>query len=354
MTRTNARRMMGIAAFVMLSIAGAAGQSNNAPAAGSALRDPQLAQRALALRGDLKSLKADPRTDVVLPDVSVALGKEKGRAVSIKGTFAKGAKGNQDQSYFWTIDLRRGTYRIFNLSDAVSGPGADAERIHAHLKSLGSDVTVTQLWQQLSERQLRLGERKQLLQQESRIDRQAAPSGKGGFSGEMNLEGYYCFGNMTAGIQGWEPFRWVFNVLHLTETAATANFARSNGNWGWAGIAGCWANPETFVYTTWYVTACRPAASPWLDGYLDFSTWGEYINWDFFWDVIPTYIYQQAAVNYSGGIGIPGARSTTMRASSPGSLWESATRTATAVARIDVIGASRRFGVLSDRPGRMR
>ena len=34
MTRTNARRMMGIAAFVMLSIAGAAGQSTNAPAAG--------------------------------------------------------------------------------------------------------------------------------------------------------------------------------------------------------------------------------------------------------------------------------------------------------------------------------
>ncbi len=303
MTRTNARRMMGIAAFVMLSIAGAAGQSTNAPAAGSALRDPQLAQRALALRDGLKSLAADPRTDVVLPEVSVALGKEKGRAISIKGTFGKGAKGNQDQSYFWTIDLRRGTYRIFNLSDAVSGPGTDAERIHAHLKSLGSDITVTELWQQLSERQLRLGEQKQLLQQGSRIDRQAPRSGKGGFSGEINQEGYYCFGSMTAGIQGWEPARYVSNVAHLTETSVTANFARSNGNWGWAGFASCWANPLTFVYTTWYVTACRPAASPWIDGYLDFSNWGEYINWDFFMDAVPTQIFQQAAVNYSSGFG---------------------------------------------------
>ena len=108
---------------------------------------------------------------------------------------------------------------------------------------------------------------------------------------------------MTAGIQGWEPARYVSNVAHLTETSVTANFARSNGNWGWAGFAGCWANPLTFVYTTWYVTACRPAASPWIDGYLDFSNWGEYMNWDFFMDAVPTQIFQQAAVNYSSGFG---------------------------------------------------
>jgi hypothetical protein len=41
----------------------------------------------------------------------------------------------------------------------------------------------------------------------------------------------------------------------------------------------------------------------WWDGYLDLSSWGEYINWDFGMDAAPTWVYQQAAANYSCGFG---------------------------------------------------
>jgi hypothetical protein len=296
MTRARVGKLVGVAAFMLLSVPGVVAQSNKAPADGSALRDPQLAQRAYALRDRLQSLAPDPRTDVVLPDVSVALGSGKGRAISLRGELLGGA---QEQSYFWTIDLRRGTYRIFTLSN----PTADARRIQAHLKSLGSDVTATQLWQQLMERQLRLGERQQLLAEGTRIDRQPAPSEKDGSAIELNLVGETCSGYMDVGIQAWEPARYISPVAHLTETYVSANFGRSAGNWGWWGVAGCWANPQTFAYTTWYTTACRPSASPWRDGYLDLSSWGEYINWDFFMDAVPTYVYQQAAANYSSGFG---------------------------------------------------
>lgn len=253
------------------------------------------------------TLRPDPDTDEV---AEVLLGVDGTR----RGFWVKRqidvADGPTDRSFFWAIDTRNGTYRVFRLTD----PRADAVRISEHLRRFGSPVTTAQI-----ERRLELShQQREIRKQQADRMRQSIPQRRA--SAEASADGHgtrrggplagepeaaaaqqeECWGSILTAIQAWELGAY-FGAMWLTETHAATYFVRhADGFWVSFPFGGCWANGQTFVYTSWMVTYCGQSISG-GDGWFDNNRWGEYVNHDFGWDGWGTSVWQQAAVAYSSG-----------------------------------------------------
>lgn len=131
---------------------------------------------------------------------------------------------------------------------------------------------------------------------------------KGESEPESLLSWGTCSGSMEGHVETWELASLVAGPFPLTRSYA---FNQWNGWWdelGWRGWStnrggSCWAEPLSFAYTTWYWDTCSfhyPGTYP---GFSDVLVTGNYHNWDFGIDELPTYVFS--------GIGLTGSNGTT-------------------------------------------
>lgn len=90
-------------------------------------------------------------------------------------------------------------------------------------------------------------------------------------------------------VETWEPARHFIPVAVLNRTSMEVEWSECFDEYGFYDIQldtvweDCWANPQTFVYTTWYNNLCQAyGGSPWA--WVD----AHYYNYDFGFDFLRT------------------------------------------------------------------
>ena len=165
-----------------------------------------------------------------------------------------------DRAIAWSVDLRKGTYTTKLVP--------------------------------LSERDRAQSERAR-----ERAGAQAALR-RSSLSDDFGNNGYsYSFATET-----WEPGAY-FGFQGLTRTEAEIDWSEC----GYAVylddfLPSCWANSQTFAYTTWYTRSCtanRPVGSS--TNLLSGDVTGAYINWDFGDDNQATYVTERVHIDAYGG-----------------------------------------------------
>lgn len=91
-----------------------------------------------------------------------------------------------------------------------------------------------------------------------------------------------CVGYAYSLVETWEPAAFVLPVEILNRTFNSVNWSRTGGeiNYSVWKNQSCWANPWTFILTTWYQDACEPTGSQ-TPAYYDSALTGLYHNDDF-------------------------------------------------------------------------
>lgn len=254
------------------------------------------------------------QSDVVALEASLTADERGGARV----TFETKAVGETER-LFWVVDTRTLRYRGFRLTDDSR---RDAGRIRAFFRSAGVTLESDEALRQYLD-----GERQRTLERSSSrspIARgQRGPEGVvpaslrgpvpgldahepmgGPMAGDAEPEAQVtiCDGNAFNKIEIWEPARRVANVGHLAETWTST--------W-WTGYPlpsatssnmthGCWSNPWTFIGTTWFTLACTPQLSRWNGGFLAVTS-GDFLNYDFLFDLHAVRVFARAQVEHSGG-----------------------------------------------------
>jgi len=99
-------------------------------------------ERIRALEPYLTPLAADSRTDVVFPEMRFGIDASGGRLLKLRGQWSP-----RDETFFWTVDARTGTYRAFKITNA----NVDAGRIQAHLGASGNRIPLARIRERIAE-----------------------------------------------------------------------------------------------------------------------------------------------------------------------------------------------------------
>lgn len=192
--------------------------------------------------------------------------------------------------------------------DWVMTLAKEAKRISALYRMLGADVNPADIERHYSaikadaeERRRRDAERRPARRAELSPD--DGPGGPSAAVVDMDMQ-QQCSGGGWANIKTYEPAAYVFPVSHLNETFSNGSWTRSPASgdiWATNVDGGCWANAETFAYTSWFVEACIPRRVERAVDFIDISTVGIHSNYDFYDDRWAVNVEHTAAVMYSDG-----------------------------------------------------
>ena len=224
-----------------------------------------------------RPLTNDSQSEEVLPTATLATDGNGYRSIRMKGSFAT------SQDFFWIIDTRTLTYRIFNLTENID---EDANRIlqviQENLQAEATAVPVERLRRRIEEAQSR---------KQSRMAEFSARS-KAAASTSFPT----CYGGGQAAIRTFDAV-----LIRLTETYTWADWEYpGDGTFQSHGGGRCWANPKTILRTSWYVEACDEShnATPYRS-YT--STANLAYNNDFMFDSEFTWVNQGANVLHNNG-----------------------------------------------------
>lgn len=206
---------------------------------------------------------------------------------------------------FWVIDKRSNRYAVLRLGDDVA---KEAKRISGMYQMLGVRVNPSDIERHYSAVKAD-AEARRRRDLERRPARRLAERSHDAGSGpsavvidDMAIE-EECSGGGWVNIKTYEPAAYVFPVSHLNETSVNGSWIRwpaSGEVWATSTGGECWANPETFAYTTWFTKECIPQRIEKAVNFIDISTIGIYHNYDFFDDRWSVQVEHTAAVMYNG------------------------------------------------------
>lgn len=221
----------------------------------------------------LTDLRPDSGSDAALAVAKLAVNAAGDRAIKMRGVLSR-----HSSSFFWVIDIRNRTYRLFRLT----GNDDDVTRIHQYLEQLGAKTTLDHLRNEL---QQALTERPPL----------GSTAGSDQLQGPLpRWEEGDCSGQAAVAIQTWDPA-----LITLTDTAISAAWTRDANWFRWTVYWDCWANPWT-GFSSWFTDSWAPSVASAYD-YLDASVFCTYHNDDFGDPNERTWVYQNSAVNYWHG-----------------------------------------------------
>ena len=262
------------------------------------------------LAGSLQPMRADPESDVTLEKVMVTR-DEGGRSLLRMTGRVKAAPAS---SMVWIADLESNTYRIFRITD----PEKDSVRVADHLRMRGKPANVAGIRAAIEK--ARDANQKDVEATISRakkeqVDPASAPKKKGAIIplSQDPLRGAACYGFASGNIETWEVASLFWGPFPLTRTHTLNQWDRWPWGWdyelnmptGWSWHTyrggGCWAEPESFAYTTWYVDRCSWYWPATWDLYSDVLVTGEYHNNDFGDDNLPTYVSSGFGITFSNG-----------------------------------------------------
>jgi hypothetical protein len=249
-------------------------------------------------------LRQAPESEVDLPDVTLITDKQGNQRLEMGGNVVSG----EYLRMVFIVAKRDNTYRAFRLGDSKD----DAKRLAGFYEKHGMDVPVSALENSIETKRLeglaRIAKRKAEHERRGQMDPEPQEEPTSGPCTEStdSSAAYQtvCTGYGDALVETWELARLVTSqveVVNRTEAFAGWNRYPNLQDLTSYGGGNCWANPETFVYTSWYTLSCTSLyLRPSWDVFWRYRS-GEYFNFDFLWDVHGVKTVSDAAVGYDGG-----------------------------------------------------
>lgn len=292
-------RLLGTTLGIVLStllLYGAEG-SNSLPMQGRPWLSPaELNDRRETVAGELALLPA--ADNEVEMDVRLHVDPTGDIHVLRKGSFSRG----EEVEYVWLVELSTRTYSVLRLT----GEPSDAGRIAGFYGRRGMNVPADVIRRRLSKTRER-GAANTVAQSSYRAGQPMFNSSLMGYgsSGDVETDDsaeVSCQGFGHAIEEVWEPARWIFNVDEVAHVEVEVDWWRGESEiWPWS-WGGCWANPNTFVYTTWFADRCEMYRN--TQSYqFDHSVIGDFHNHDFMFDTDTTWAVAQVgiqAINQAG------------------------------------------------------
>ena len=255
---------------------------------------PAATQTATATRSHNRVMKVrpHPKTEAILDELWMTTDDQGRRRLTMTGPLVD----RKLQRLFYLIDPATNTYRLIRLT---GNDDQDTQRVQQAFTEAGGQVTAESIKIRLTTQREAAEERDRSFKtkieqgvapQESRLHVDCRPrvtdepamTDHGPAVWEDDQWSTSCDGFAWADIQTWEPARYFFDVLHLNETFAAADWTHyePSGYTPNSRSGSCWANPQTFIYTTWYQTYCNKTYTSFYHGF-DWTVTGNYVNWDF-------------------------------------------------------------------------
>ena len=258
------------------------------------------------LESRLAAVAAEPNSDLVLDRAQLAAGDNGGALFTMTGTVKEGEGG----WFVWVVDRQRKTYRLIRMD----GTPRDAIRIAEHLATLGVPADLNGIQARIDRaRANRARQRKEAVSHHI-VEQRLAPPRPDRSSGAPQVapddENQYetqswgsCSGSTEGHVETWELASLVAGPFPLTRSYAFNQWAgwwdETGSSWVTDRGGSCWAEPLSFAFTTWYWDTCDFHFPGIYFGFSDVLVTGNYHNWDFGFDDLPTFVFS--------GIGLTGS-----------------------------------------------
>lgn len=244
--------------------------------------------------GLIQQVRPAPGSDLVFPIARWETDASGKRKFHLSGNLQRnGAPLN----IVWFVDKEANEYQVFVLNQI----DVDTSRIRNYLQTRGVNAEVDSLRSNLDQFYKpikRIGTARsgsKLLGSPRKVVRggiDATPSllprhSSGYSTQDLENNYYYCNGAASSQVQTWDPLGYVWDGGIMTDQGAGVGWEYIIDNYwnvydysGWVDTEYCWANPQSFMYTHWYVEACD--GGPYSNGdNQEYWIIGTYLNFDF-------------------------------------------------------------------------